>query len=270
MATLHAADPPPEYFSARAEFAKHYLSGHGLEIGALNWPLEVPPGAHVSQVDRMSTEQLRAEYPEVADKPLLEVDIVDNGERLETIPAGSQDFIIANHFLEHTEDPIGTIETHLGKLKPGGILFYAVPDMRYTFDFRRPRTPVKHMVRDHERGPRGSRRDHFDEWTRLVGGLDSDRADRASLAAFEERAKREARELEADDYSIHMHVWDQASFLALLLHCREAFAESFDIEATSQRSIEFVVVLRKRGAWPAPVAEPERAPEPEGGDRAAP
>jgi hypothetical protein len=116
------------------------------------------------------------------------------------------------------------------------------------------------MVGDHERGPKRSRRKHFDEWTRLVGGLDSDRADKASLAAFEKRAKREARELEAEDFSIHMHTWDQGSFLALLLHCRETFAEPFDIEATSQRSIEIVVVLRKRGAWPEPAPAEEARP----------
>jgi SAM-dependent methyltransferase len=250
------ADLPPVYLDARAEFANRYLSGHGLEIGGLNWPLEVPPGAHVSQVDRMSTEDLRTEYPEV-DGPRLKVDVVDDGETLATIPAGSQDFIIANHFLEHTQDPIGTIETHLGKLKPGGILFYAVPDKRYSFDFRRPLTPLKHMVRDHEHGPKRSRRQHFDEWTRLVGGEDADRADPAALKQFEKRASAEARELEAADFSIHTHVWNQASFLGLILHCRERFGEAFDIEATCQRSLEFVVVLRKCGAWPAPPPAPE-------------
>ena len=113
------------------------------------------------------TPDLRREYPELADWDLTEVDIVDDGEKLAKIPAESQDFIIANHFLEHTEDPIGTIETHLGKLKPGGVLFYAVPDKRFTFDFRRPVTPIEHMVADFEEGPERSRAEHYREWCRL-------------------------------------------------------------------------------------------------------
>ncbi len=252
---------PPTYMEARAEFANRYLAGNGLEIGALNWPLEVPPEAQVRQVDRMSTEDLRREYPEVADGPLLKVDIVDNGETLETVPPNSQDFIIANHFLEHTQDPIGTIGIHLGKLKPGGVLFYAVPDKRYTFDFRREVTPLAHMIRDHEEGPEGSRREHFDEWTLHVGGTDEDRASEESFASFADRAAIEARRLEDEDYSIHMHVWDQASFLELLLHCRERFS-NFDIEVVAQRGIEVVVVLRKRGAWPQPSALTPSGPGP--------
>jgi SAM-dependent methyltransferase len=242
---------PPEYLNARTEFARAYLAGEGLEIGGLNWPLDAPPWAVVRQVDRMSTEDLKREYPEVADQPLLNVDVVDNGETLETIPDGSQDFIIANHFLEHTQDPIGTIGIHLGKLKPGGVLFYAVPDKRYTFDFRRTITPLAHMVRDHEEGPEGSRREHFDEWTSLVGGTEEDRATDDAYRKFMQWADTEARRLEDEDFSIHMHVWDQASFLALLLHCRERFA-NFDIEVIAQRSIEIVVILRKKGAWPTP------------------
>lgn len=201
----------------------------------------------------MTTEELRREYPEMRNVALPEVEIVDDGETLSGIAEGSQDFIVANHFLEHCGDPIGTIETHLGKLKPGGILFYAVPDRRYTFDFRRPSTPLEHMIRDHEEGPQRSRRQHFDEWALFNGGSDDDRADDAAFAAFEETAEKEARRLEAQSYSIHTHVWTQAEFLELVLHCRKAFGEAFDIEAAVRRTMEFIVVLRKQGAFPLPV-----------------
>jgi SAM-dependent methyltransferase len=251
-ARAKVAPAPPIYMEARAEFAKRFLVGEGLEIGALNLPLEVGPYAHVTQVDRMTTDDLRLEYPEMADHPLLEVDIVDDGETLATIADESQDFIIANHFLEHTEDPIGTIGNHLGKLRPGGILFYAVPDGRYTFDFRRPLTPLAHMIRDHEQGSQISRSEHFDEWSLKVGGSDEDRADDSAYALFKARALEEARRLEAEDFSIHRHVWDQASFLGLILHCRERFDDGFDIEAAARRMLEFIVVLRKQGGWPEP------------------
>ena len=161
-------DPPPVYLEARAEFAAHYLFGEGLEIGPLHQPLQMPPRARVRYVDRMTTDQLRSEYPELAGWKLTEVDVVDDGETLATIADGSQDFIVANHFLEHCENPIGTIETHLRKLRPGGVLFYAVPDKRFTFDFRRPVTPLAEMVADYEQGPERSRQQHYLEWSRFV------------------------------------------------------------------------------------------------------
>jgi predicted SAM-dependent methyltransferase len=246
-----AAASPPAYFPVRVELARRYLRGHGLEIGALNLPLDVPPQAQVSQVDRMTVDDLRRHYPEMAELELSEVDVVDDGETLATIAEDTQDFIVANHFLEHTADPIGTIATHLGKLRPGGILFYAVPDKRYSFDFARPLTPLEHMVLDHEEGPERSRRDHYDEWARFVSVSDAQRAD----PEFAQQAEHHARQLEAADYSIHTHVWTQASFLGLLLHCRERLGDAFDIEAAVQHSLELVVILRKRGAWPEP-AEP--------------
>jgi SAM-dependent methyltransferase len=234
-------------------FAARFLFGEGLEIGPLHLPLAVPSHARVRYVDRMTVEELRREYPELADWELTRVDIVDDGERLNTIPGKSQDFIIANHFLEHCEDPIGTIGVHLSRLKPGGILFYAVPDKRYTFDFRRSVTSLDHMVADHEEGPEGSRGGHYEEWARLVTDEESTRL-KAGEKKSEEWAIARARELEAARYSIHMHVWTQAEFLQLILHCRQRFDDAFDIEATARQSLEFLVVLRKRGPLPDPSA----------------
>lgn len=260
------AAAPPTYFNARAEFAARLLQGDGLEIGPLHQPLAMPPHARVKYVDRMRTDELRSEYAELADWDLTEVDIVDDGEALTTIPEESQDFIVANHFLEHCENPIGTIETHLGKLKPGGILFYAVPDKRYTFDFRRPVTPLEHMVKDADQGPEWSRSEHYEDWCRFVPGLDS--TGTAGQAGSPDWIERKARELEAAKYSIHMHVWTQGEFLQLILACRERFGEAFDIEAAAKVGIEFIVVLRKSGAFPPPALVPppphEAAPLPAG------
>lgn len=244
------ADPPPVFLDARAEFAARFLLGEGLEIGALHQPLPMPAQAKVRYVDRMPVERLRREYPELAGWDLTPVDVIDDGEELATVAAASQDFIVANHFLEHCEDPIGTIETHLGKLKPGGILFYAVPDKRYTFDFLRSPTPLEHMVTDYEEDAERSRREHYDEWARFVtgGALAGDDVKREPSGDWVERR---ARELEAARYSIHMHVWTQAEFLKLILDCRLRFGDAFDIEAAARQGIEFVTVLRKRGTLPA-------------------
>lgn len=257
QARTDPAPPPPVYFEARRELAARFLFGEGIEIGPLHQPLPMPPQASPRYVDRMTTEELRAHYAELSEWDLTEVDVVDDGERLATIPEESQDFVVANHFLEHCEDPIGTIETHLGKLRPGGVLFYAVPDKRFTFDFRRPVTPLEHMVSDHENGPDASRRGHFEEWCRLVIDEESDSTGSAEQAADEDWVQRRATELEEAAYSIHMHVWTQAEFLRLILALRERLDGAFDIEVAAKVGIEFIVVLRKAGAMPAPASAVE-------------
>jgi predicted SAM-dependent methyltransferase len=244
-----ADTPPPPYFEARAELAYRFLAGEGLEIGALHRPLKVPAQAHVRQVDRMTVEGLTEAYDEdVAGKQLTQVDVVDDGEVLATVDDGSQDFVIANHFLEHTGDPIGTIGNHLAKLRPGGVLFYAVPDKRYSFDFRREVTTLDHLIRDHHEGPAVSRREHYDEWGLHVTGTEAERA----APTWPEKAEEIARTLEAEDYSVHTHVFTEPSFLRLLLHCREHFEEGFEIEVAIRNGGEIVAILRKAGAWPTP------------------
>ena len=156
-----------------------------------------------------------------------------------TIEPESTDFIIANHFLEHCEDPIGTITTHLGKLRPGGVLFHAVPDKRYTFDFRRAPTPLSHVIGDHEDGGQGSRRGHYLEWVRLVYPEDEG-------PPGEQTAIATAADLNAARYSIHFHVWTQSDLLELMLHCRILLG-SFEIEAVRRSGLENIVVLRKNG-----------------------
>lgn len=257
LATAGAAPPPPAYLDARGEFAYRYLAGEGLEIGALNRRLPVPPWTVARNVDRLPTAELHAAYPELEPANLADVDIVDDGERLETVAADSQDFIVANHFLEHTEDPIGTIAIHLDKLKPGGVLFYAVPDKRYTFDHRREPTTVEHIVRDHEEGPDWSRREHYDEYGAAVLGDESQR----KLPEFPERAEQFSRELERSRASIHPHTFTGASFLALLLECRRRFDDGFEIEAFARNREETVAVLRRAGGEPAPAAPAQAAPE---------
>lgn len=188
----------------RAVAARRYLGGSGIEIGALGTPLDLPPNAQVRYVDRMTKADLYNEYAAMANRKLVEPDIIDNGETLETIPDNSLDFIIANHFLEHCENLLGTLETHSRKLRKGGRLFYAVPNRDYTFDRNRPCTPFSHLVKDYEEGPEQSRAAHYLEWARLTQGLQG------------AEAEQKAQEVMARGYSIHFHAWDAAAWFQTL------------------------------------------------------
>jgi SAM-dependent methyltransferase len=161
------------------------------------------------------------------------VDIVDDAERLSSVPDASADFVIANHFLEHCEDPIAAIQTFLRVVRSGGIVYLAVPDKRFSFDAARAITPLDHLVADHAGGPEASRREHYLDWSRRVLG-------RSDAAAPEEAARlMEAR------YSIHFHVWTRRSFLDFLRWCRDERKMSFWIERTAANRVEVIAVLRK-------------------------
>ena len=77
--------------AARTRIAKRYLSGQGIEIGALHDPLPLPRSARVRYVDRLSVSELRAHYPELEQEPLVRVDIIHDGQRLTKIADASID-----------------------------------------------------------------------------------------------------------------------------------------------------------------------------------
>src|SRR5262249_28614265 len=126
----------------RETIADQYIRGQGIEIGALHMPLRVPRSAKVKYVDRFSADGLRAHYPELNDEDIVQVDIVTDGERLEAIADATQDFVIANHFIEHCQNPIGALLNMFRVLKLGGVLYLAIPDKRCSFDADRPSTTL--------------------------------------------------------------------------------------------------------------------------------
>src|SRR5262245_20671777 len=85
--------------TVKDRLAPYYLRGRGLEIGALHNPLRVSSRAKVSYVDRLTVAGLREQYPDLRDKKLVRVDVVDDGEQLGSVATETQDFVIANHFL---------------------------------------------------------------------------------------------------------------------------------------------------------------------------
>jgi predicted SAM-dependent methyltransferase len=218
----------------RESIAKMYLQGSGIEIGALHNPLKVPKSARVKYVDRMPVPELRKQYIELNTFELVPVDILDNGERLETIQDATQDFVIANHFLEHCQDPTRAIGNMLRVLKPGGILYLAVPDKRYTFDADRPVTAVEHFTRDHLEGPEWSKRQHFHEWVTLV-----------LKTQGETEVEQQVAHLMNMDYSIHFHVWTQVEMFEFIAGLRKRFDLNFDVELFLKNDTEMILILRK-------------------------
>lgn len=215
----------------RRRLARRYLHGSGLEIGALHRPLPVPVTARVRYVDRMNVAGLRDHYPELAGERLVDVDVIDDGETLASQRDSSADFIIANHFIEHTEDPLGTLESHLRVVRHGGIVYLAVPDRHRTFDAERQPTPFEHLLHDHAQGPAWSRPQHFAEWARFV--------EKVPAAQVQSRAGV----LLQQNYSIHFHVWSPEEFGDFLRQASERLP--FAIEQLKRNGHEFIAILRR-------------------------
>jgi SAM-dependent methyltransferase len=213
-----------------------YLAGVGIEIGALHNRMPVDQQrATVRYVDRLSLADQRRHYPELAGYEMLEPDIVAEADRLPMLADASQDFVIANHLLEHLPDPIGALKEWFRVLRNGGILFLALPDKRLTFDKDRPRTTLQHLVGDHADRGVASRIGHFQEYSRLVH--------KTTGAALEKDVAR----LLATDYSIHFHVWIPEDISELLGHLRTTGGVPWEIveQVENTGSDEFIFVLRK-------------------------
>lgn len=227
-------DPKIKADRIRCDIAAQYLKGEGIEIGALHSPLQVPESVKVRYVDRLSVFDLRMQYPELNELPLVNVDIIDDGEVLGTVADASVDFVIANHMIEHCQNPIASLQNYLRVVKPGGTIYLAIPDKRYTFDRDRQVTPLEHLVRDYQEGPETSKISHFEEYIRLV-----DRVPDTQLSA-------RLRHLLVDmDFSIHFHVWTPSAFTEFLLYCQHELSDPFEIDLIQSNDAEFITILRK-------------------------
>lgn len=219
----------------KAVLASMYLQGTGIEIGALHHPLRVPEGVTVKYVDRMSVEDLLIHYSEMRQFKLVPVDIIDDGEKLSKIEPNSQDFVIANHFLEHCEDPIETIINMTRVLKTSGVLFITIPNKRATLDVDRECTTMSHLIRDHEEGTSWSRMDHYREWTKVLFKDESPQSQ-----------ELKAKELEAQNYSIHYHVFNEFGIFELLALMANRYNLPLNVfQVVNNNNHETIFVARK-------------------------
>jgi predicted SAM-dependent methyltransferase len=230
--------------------------------------LSVPANAKVRYVDRFDEVQLREHYPELGDQPLVPVSLIGDAQNLSALSDNSVDFVIANHLFEHLDNPIRGLEEMTRVLRPGGVLYLALPEPRATFDSRRTLTSAKHVVRDYRWGPRHSRKRHFTEWVEKVemfldGGQVDDVRERVRL-------------LSEMDYSIHYHVWRPDTFIDFLSAARAATGIELELvdfaPCDSGKDNEFIFVFLKGVSGAPPTVPPlpgEAIDEPGVGEPAA-
>ncbi len=220
----------PDPHAVREALAAKYLHGDGIEIGALNAPLRVPEHVRVRYVDCAEPDVLRATgYGEVSSIQWPE--IVADIETLAGIDDCSVDFVIANHVLEHVENPLRALAAISRVLRPGGFGFIALPDKRFTFDKRRAITPLWHVVRDFREGPQWSRRGHYLDY---VANVDRVRDGEALANEYERKAQ-----------NIHFHVWDFPAMRVMLDYAASVPETGLTIAHAQQNRSEAVFILCK-------------------------
>ena len=71
---------------------------------------------------------------------------------LKPIQNSAYDCVLASHCLEHVANPMRALGEWKRVLKQDGVLVLVLPHKEGTFDWRRPTTPLAHMIEDHKNG----------------------------------------------------------------------------------------------------------------------
>jgi SAM-dependent methyltransferase len=110
----------------------------------------------------------------------------------------SMDFVCSSHVLEHLANPLKAINEWKRVLRPGGIIYAGVPDKRHTFDHKRDRTPLSHLVEDLNNEVDQTDQthvcDYIEKWDTRDGNL-----------SCKESSLEDARQ--RPESMIHHHVW---------------------------------------------------------------
>lgn len=221
----------------RRKYAR-LITGRGLEIGALGNAMPLPFAREVLYSDLLTPEQVSAMYP-----GSLAPDIISDSERYPDVESETFDFVVANHVLEHLTDPLRALTEWHRILKRGGLLMLAVPDYRYTFDFRRERTTLHHLEEDHASllPPAQLNECHLLEWAEHVEQL-TPGTEAFATWVHEQRSR---------GYAVHNHVWVLQDILEIMAHLDETAGVRFTLlrcHNTSLLGNEFNLLFRKGAA----------------------
>ena len=154
-----------------SKIAREYCKGEGIEIGGLHSRLQVD--AKVKNLDYLDTKTLKEQYKNDKNinlNDLWEVDIVSLAWDLSEIESNSLDFVMSSHVLEHLPNPGVAIQEWIRAVKPGGTVFFIVPDMRFTFDKDRSLTDIDILLEKHKSRTQKVPYDTYEEFSILTNG----------------------------------------------------------------------------------------------------
>lgn len=234
--------------NARASLARSYLSGEGIEIGAMHFPLPPHRRMKVKYVDNTSLEENLLRFPELRGMELVRPDYVEDGFVLTSLPDWSQDFVIANHVLEHAPNPLRVLVNWARVLRPGGSMLLSVPIAENCFDRGREATSIEHLREDYLADPHElSRRNlaHYFEWLAISEpAILAMNGQRPKVEGADERRER-AEAICQSNSEIHFHTFSAGSFRRFLEYFTVELDNSFRVVDVREAGGEVIAVVTR-------------------------
>ncbi len=244
-----------KFFDKRERLSRRWLNGTGLEIGALHRPLKVPENVTVRYVDYVTREHSIEKFPKLPAKDIVPVAIIDDGFELSSIEDESYDFVVANHVLEHSPNPIQVLANWVRVLRPDGILFITIPIAERCFDKGRHLTTIDHLKDDYQLYLSNAEdellernREHLREWINISERAIREERDpnyrHPTSAEIDKRIKNE----DMAACEMHYHTFSRESYLELLTYFATDMTTSVTVEEVMQNASEIISILRRKSA----------------------
>lgn len=222
----------------RDRFASKYLSGRGIELGAQQVPTKVGANCSVEYVDVIPNEVLVSRYS-LPPEQLVPLAHVIDGNDLSVYADDELDFVIANHVLEHFDDPVSGLCEWLRILKIGGRIFLTLPNFRCNcYDFERVPARREHLELDY-RDPKGRPARNFEHYVEIATTL--------YQSADADAMRQLAQHWTDTDNRQHYHVYDQTTVKDVLDLASDAagLGLKFVNGSLSRNGFEFLLVIEK-------------------------
>lgn len=239
--------------SLRDRVVREHLRGEGLEIGALHCPVQVAPGVLVKYVDNTTRLDNARRFPDIDPARIINPDLLENGFSLGSVPDASEDFVIANHVLEHGRVALDAMWNWARVLRPGGMLLLTVPLARHCFDADRELTSVEHHVEDFalwrnlelealtERD-----RHHYHEWVTISSPVIYKEQGQEYPPPTDEEVRAHVEMLLEQSVEIHFHTFSEAAFAGLLDHFCSELRPDFERLVLEPEGGEVLALLQRR------------------------
>ena len=235
----------------RKQVSYKYLKGQGIEIGALHFSLPVKKGVTVKYVDAISYEEAVEKFPELSPSKIVKPHYIDDGFTLSTIEENSQDFVIANHVLEHSPNPVGVLINWMRVLKKQGLIYFSVPLAEKCFDRGRVITQVNHLFEDHTLVEQGDakqfdsrNREHYKEWINIsevnMRHMRGEPSPKLSQEEFQERVNVFSK----NKVEIHFHIFSVESIKDFISELEKTLGNLRAIDIVESKT-EVIAVLQK-------------------------
>jgi len=215
----------------------------------MHFPLPPHRNMRVKYVDNTSLEDNLERFPELRKLKLVRPDYVEDGFSLPSLPSSSQDFVIANHVLEHAPNPLRVLSRWADVLRPGGVIFLAVPIAERCFDRGRTPTSVEHFAEDFRSAPEVlSQRnlEHYMEWLNISEPAILAESGKAPTHESAEVRRARAEQMRSDDIEIHFHAFSVASFHDLLNYFADQVNQQFAVKTVVEAGGEVIGILARR------------------------